>query len=180
MEYVGNNNKYRLADIIEDHIEPLKDHIDQHNKSLRTSIKTTLNKIVAYRKKKLEYSMYYCDNCGKKHMVKHSCKSRFCSSCGKKATDKWIKESAYKLPDTLWQHITFTIPDIYWPLFWYNRYLMTIAPKISVNILTDMAKKKKVDIGILLAIHTFGRDLKKNYHLHLSVTVKGLSLNVII
>jgi hypothetical protein len=49
-----------------------------------------------------------------------------------------------------------------------------IAPQAAKIILT-LAKKKNFLPGIYLAIHTFGRDLKRNYHLHLSTTVGGLS-----
>ena len=42
-----------------------------------------------------------------------------------------------------------------------------------------IAKKKKILPGIFIAIHTFGRDLKRNVHIHLSVTLGGLSKDLL-
>lgn len=109
--------------------------------------------------------------------VPHSCKSRFCPSCGKKATDDWIKNAYNFLPNTIWQHITFTMPSKLWDLFWANRYLMNKIPLITANIIKDLAETKGFFPGIFLAIYTFGRDLKRNFHIHLSVTLRGLSLS---
>lgn len=105
----------------------------------------------------------------------HTCKSRFCSSCGKKATDDWIKNSFNTLPDTTWQHITFTLPDAFWELFWINRHLMNQTSAITADIIKQLAKQQGFIPGIYLAIHTFGRDLKRNFHLHLSTTIGGIS-----
>lgn len=82
-----------------------------------------------------------------------------------------------ELPKTTWQHITFTLPSIYWEFFWSNRYLMNLLPKIAADIIQEMAEKQGAKVGIYLAIHTFGRDLKRNFHLHLSTTCSGLSLD---
>ncbi|MFK0569557.1 transposase [Endozoicomonas sp.] len=38
-----------------------------------------------------------------------------------------------------------------------------------------MAGKKGIRSGIFTALHTFGRDLKWNTHVHLSVTTGGLA-----
>jgi len=121
------------------------------------------------------YHKYVCPEC-KNHyrVVYHSCKSRFCSSCATKATDEWISKNNDKLPGTLWQHITFTLPDVYWKLFWHNRDLMGIVAAIAATIIKEIATNRNMDLGIFLVIHTFGRDLKRNYHIHLSVTLRGI------
>jgi len=54
---------------------------------------------------------------------------------------------------------------------------LKIVPKISAEILQELAKKQGAKIGIYLGIHTFGRDLKRNFHLHVSTTCCGLSLD---
>jgi hypothetical protein len=68
------------------------------------------------------------------------------------------------------------MPSELWAFFWLNRYLMNRIPLIAANIIKEWAKRKGFLPGIFLAIHTFGRDLKKNIHIHLSSTVGGLSL----
>jgi hypothetical protein len=107
--------------------------------------------------------------------VPFSCKSRFCSSCGKKATDEWICNNFYSLPKAKWQHITFTMPSELWDLFWLNRHLFNLLPALAANVLKKLAGK--VTLGMLAALHTFGRDLKRNVHIHISVILGGLINN---
>ena len=143
---------------------------------IRLSIIINVSKLLVCRTSFLGYHHFVCPTCSKSIKVPHSCKSRFCPSCGKKATDIWIKNSFNTLPKTIWQHITFTMPSELWAFFWLNRYLMNRIPLIAANIIKEWAKRKGFLPGIFLAIHTFGRDLKKNIHIHLSSTVGGLSL----
>ena len=148
----------------------------KYRRLIRLSIIINVSKLLVCRTSFLGYHHFVCPTCSKIIKVPHSCKSRFCPSCGKKATDIWIKNSFNTLPKTTWQHITFTMPSELWNLFWLNRYLMNLIPLIAANIIKEWAKRKGFLPGIFLAIHTFGRDLKKNIHIHLSSTVGGLSL----
>ena len=54
------------------------------------------------------------------------------------------------LPKTTWQHITFTLPDVYWDFFWVNRYLMNLLPKIAADIMKQLAAKQGAKVGIYL------------------------------
>jgi hypothetical protein len=69
------------------------------------------------------------------------------------------------------------MPDKLWCFFWLNRHLMGIIPSIAAEIIKEHSKTKGIKPGIFLAIHTFGRDLKRNIHIHLSTTIGGLSLD---
>ena len=106
-----------------------------------------------------------------------TCKGRFCSSCGKKQTDNWIAKATNVLPKTRWQHITFTMPESLWEIFWFNRDLLNVISGVAAGIIQEIARKKNAVTGIFTALHTFGRDLKRNVHIHLSVTCGGLNDN---
>ena len=54
---------------------------------------------------------------------------------------------------------------------------MGIIPAMSAEITKKHAETKGIKPGIFLAIHTFGRDLKRNIDIHLSTTIGGLSLD---
>ena len=66
---------------------------------------------------KLGYSVYSCDLCGSKHIVAHTCKSRFCNSCGKIKNDEWIMKSQERLLNVPHKHLVFTVPSELWLLF---------------------------------------------------------------
>lgn len=113
--------------------------------------------------------------CSHSKTVAFTCKGRFCSSCGKKQTDNWIAKATNVLLKTRWQHITFTMPESLWEIFWFNRDLLNIISEVVAGIIQEIAKKKNAVAGIFTALHTFGRDLKRNVHIHLSVTCGGLN-----
>ena len=69
------------------------------------------------------------------------------------------------------------MPDSLWPIFWFNRFLFGLISGIAAGIIQEIAAKKNVIVGIFTALHTFGRDLKRNVHVHLSVTCGGIDEN---
>src|SRR3990167_3086037 len=150
---------------------------EKHKTTLRPAIPKTIVKLLSCRHNIRGYQEYHCSNPACSH-IKHvpfTCKGKGCSSCGKKATELWIHKQHQILPLTSWQHITFTIPSELWDFFWCNRHLLNQIAKCAANPLKKIAKKKKIILGIFIAIHTFGRDLKRNVHIHVSVTNGGLS-----
>ena len=120
---------------------------------------------------------YHCENKSCKHTkyIYFTCSSRSCLRCGKKATDNWIKTQTERLPDCDWAHITFTMPDDFWPLFQYERGLLNKICKLASDNLLYTAKKRGLLIGIFAAIHTNGRRLTWNTHVHLSATLGGIN-----
>lgn len=149
----------------------------KHRDLIRLNIIVNVLKFLACKTHLLGYHIFTCPKCNKSIKSPHSCKSRFCPSCGKKATDNWIKTQSNILPKTSWQHITFTMDALLWPIFQYNRYLLNKIPPLAANIILDKAKTMNFLPGIFLAIHTFGRQLPFNVHIHLSTTTAGLALS---
>ncbi len=148
-----------------------------HPHLIRKSIIVNVLKLLVCRTSFLGFHYFICPKCNKSFKAPHSCKSRFCPSCGKKATDNWIKTKFNTLPKTTYQHITFTMPDKLWPIVALNhKNILNKLPSLAANIIKDISKQKGFLPGIFLAIHTFGRDLKYNSHIHLSTTIGGLSL----
>ena len=150
----------------------------QKNKdNLRPSILTTITKLLSCKNKIRGYHEYTCSNPNCSHIkyIPHTCKCKACSSCGSKATKEWVSKQNDILPRTSWQHITFTMPQIFWDCFWNNRFLLNKIGKIAADVIQKISKKRGITVGIFIAIHTFGRDLKKNVHIHLSTTTGGLA-----
>ncbi len=150
---------------------------EKHKSRIRPGIVTCITKLLSCKNIIRGYQEYHCSNpkCSHIKRIHFTCKCRACSSCGKKATEAWIQKQNQILPDTSWQHITFTMPSELWDFFWYNRRLLNLIGAIAAKCLQTMAKKKKIILGIFISIHTFGRNLKRNVHIHISVTAGGLS-----
>ena len=149
----------------------------KHATHIRNDIVIAIAKLLSCKNTIRGYHQYHCSypDCSHSKRVPHTCKSKACSSCGKKATELWIKKQNDILPRTSWQHITFTMPSELWDFFWCNRHLLNHIAKIAASSILSTASKKNVTPGIFVAIHTFGRDLKRNVHIHLSTTNGGIS-----
>ena len=153
---------------------------EKHQSKLRVAIVLCIIKLLSCKNIIRGYQEYTCANPDCTHMkrIPHTCKSRACSSCGKKATENWIQKQNERLPNTSWQHITFTMPCELWDFFWLNRHLLNAIGMAAATCIQTIADKKGVLPGVFIAIHTFGRDLKRNVHVHLSTTLGGLSIDL--
>lgn len=149
----------------------------KHKDRIRPAIVVCITKLLSCKNIIRGFSEYVCSNpdCSHTKRIPFTCKCKACSSCGKKATELWIEKQKQLLPKVPWQHITFTMPSELWDFFWHNRSLLNQVGKISANCVKTIANKKKLLPGIFIAIHTFGRDLKRNVHMHLSTTTGGLT-----
>ncbi len=125
------------------------------------------------------FNEFICENknCNHTKKIPFTCKNRLCSSCGKKAAAIWIQKQTRHFPEVPYQHITFTMPCEYWDLFWCNRTLLNLIGALAADCVKTVAKNLGVTPGIFLAIHTFGRDLKRHVHIHLCITMGGLANN---
>jgi len=149
---------------------------NKYHDKIREPIVLAITKLLSCKNTIRGYQQYICSNkdCSHTKRIPHTCKSKACSSCGKKATELWIEKQNQLLPNTGWQHITFTMPSELWDFFWLNRPLLNSIGKIAADCIKTIANNKQVTPGVFIAIHTFGRDLKRNVHIHLSTTTGGL------
>jgi hypothetical protein len=150
-----------------------------NNKHLiRESVVENINKLFLCRTQELGFHKYQCPHCGENICVPHSCKSRICSSCGKLATDRWISSSLSLFPNVGYQHLVFTVPEELRNIILFNRKIMLDAlfRLAAYSVTTWTTTNKSYIPGITMVLHTFGRDLKFNPHIHMMLTCGGLSL----
>jgi hypothetical protein len=149
----------------------------KHQKSIRVAILINVIKMLSCQTDALGFQQFACPKCHHSITVPFTCKSKFCCSCGKKATDNWVANNLNTLPKTSWQHITFTMPSEAWDFFWLNRHLFNLLPAVAAGVIKKLTRQKGITPGMFAALHTFGRDIKRNVHIHLSVTLGGLVNN---
>ncbi len=149
----------------------------KYKDKIREAIVIGIVKLLSCKHPMRGHKEYHCSNpnCSHVKYIRHTCKAKSCSSCGKKATEVWIQQQMAILPNTAWQHITFTMPSTLWDCFWTNRELLNLLPPLAAKVLLKLAKNKRVKPGVFIALHTFGRDLKRNVHLHASITLGGIN-----
>jgi hypothetical protein len=152
-------------------------YFKKHEDEIRPVVVDNVVRMLACGLEVMGYASHCCSNadCGHRKKVCFSCKSRFCPTCGKKATDQWIATQTATLPRTRWQHITLTMPSALWEIFRLNRPLLKAPSRLAADVVKKTAQRKGMLPGIFTALHTFGRDLPWNVHVHLSVTCGGVT-----
>ena len=147
-----------------------------YGKKVRKNVKREVEKVLACGDISKGYIEFRCDSCMESKKVGFSCKSRFCTSCGKVYTDKWIDNMLGNLINVKHRHIVFTIPEELREFFGVDRQRLKILPKCAAKAVTSWMqsqnKSQQFTPGIVTVIHTFGRDLKWNPHVHMMVTCK--------
>lgn len=172
MFYKDRTIKYRLKDIFADHW----DNFIKENKNLniRPVVLKEVDKMISCRTSELGYSVYECPDCGELKFSYHTCKSRFCPSCGNKYVRKRTEAILQKCYNCKHRHIVFTISDFLWDFFRKDRKLLDLLfQAVSKTILSwfkDKYKSQNYIPGIIAVLHTYGRDMKWNPHIHTIVT----------
>ena len=159
----------------------LKDHWDNflkiYNKRIRKNVKSEIEKVLKCKDIKNGYIEFRCPECNVSKKVGFTCKSRFCTSCGKVYTDRWVQNMLGNLINVRHRHIVFTIPEELRNFFAIDRQRLKILPKCAAQAVTSwmytLNKSEEFTPGIVTVIHTFGRDLKWNPHVHMMVTEGG-------
>lgn len=172
MYFKDRTIKYRLKDIFDDNWDNFIK--DNSNLKIRDVVFKEVDKMRSCRTSELGYSVYECPDCGELKFSYHTCKSRFCPSCGNKYVKKRADAILQKCYNCKHRHIVFTISDYLWDIFRKNRKLLDLLfQAVSQTILSwfkEKYKKENYIPGIIAVLHTYGRDMKWNTHIHTIVT----------
>lgn len=107
-------------------------------------------------------------------IVYHTCKSRACPSCGYRAMVQWLRERWAALPNVPYKEITFTMPNVLWPVFRDNPRLTKALSSLAANLMrARVSAKYGLRIGVIAIPHTFTGKLEFNSHVHTMVTGGG-------
>ena len=166
--------KGKIKIILEDHWHGF---LKIYENKIRSNVKKEVEKVLKCKDTKYGFIELKCDKCNTKKKIGFTCKSRFCTSCGKIYTDNWIDNMLGNLINVKHRHIVFTIPEELRKFFGIDRKRLKILPKCAARAVTSwmhsLNKKEEFTPGIVTVIHTFGRDLKWNPHVHMMVTEGG-------
>ena len=128
-------------------------------------------------------AMYSCPSCGNLKYVPFRCHSRFCPTCGNMYSIHRTTSMSFKIIDVPHRHCVFTIAKELRPLFLKDRFLLhCLFSAVSSVILRMFHKDNKSELftpGFICVLHTFGRDLKWNPHIHCLVSEGGIGRSLI-
>lgn len=157
-----------------------------YEKALRTQRQPLKNlkaidSIIQCRTPAMGTSTFQCGDDHRTVDVHHSCRHRSCPLCGDKSRLDWVEKQKTRLFNTAHFHVVFTLPHEYLDLWRYNERLFSdLLFRASERTLLTLMKDPKrhgVTPGILIALHTWGRQLNLHPHTHCLVTAGGLNKN---
>lgn len=162
-------------------------------------IENSISKFLACGDLNKAFVSYRCVLCNFKHKMKLTCKSRLCNSCGYNYSIKWTNSITNQLINIPHRHVLFTVPQEFRVFIAYDRSILSKMAsaindifKYQFHNINDKNKRKYsipksnknyftnsdiIHYGLITVIHTFGRDLKFNPHIHAIVSLGGLNKN---
>ena len=129
---------------------------------------------------KLGVAVYACQQCGRAHSIARSCGNRHCPTCQSEKGRKWLEKQLSRLLPCPYFFLCFTVPES-------ARLIMRSHPKECYSIimeaaagaLMELAKNPKYvgssRLSLTAVLHTWGRDLSYNPHVHIVAAGGGLS-----
>ena len=200
--YIRKNTKESFGYIFFDNIDYIT-KLYNDNRMRDVTYKNILDTILC-GSVYLGFDTYECPDCGFETTIPHTCKSRFCSKCAaKSAKQRSISISAMTF-SCKHRHIVFTVAQELRDYFIRDRSLLDllfIASRNTISALVNDAKFRKnkrlekhrklrkssspylykdtkdnVVFGAISTLHTFGRPLEFNPHIHMLVCQDALNL----
>lgn len=124
-------------------------------------------------------AMYVCPACHNMKFVPFRCKSRFCPTCGVKYSHERSASMSFKLVNCTHRHCVFTIDEELRHFFLEDRSLLNClfhaVRSVILRMFHRMNKSKNFVPGFICVLHTFGRPLEWNPHIHCLVSEGGYS-----
>lgn len=167
------NGKITIQEIFRNHWDEFKQKCKTNNKPIRESIHKNVEAMIDCKNFKKGYLWYECPKCGNFEIRGLSCHSRFCPSCGKKYRDARANEISKTCIYAPHRHITWTIAEELRDYFQRHKDMYDELFAAVNDVLTFLiqgksraARKRNERLGFISTIHTFGRDMKFNPHIH--------------
>lgn len=121
----------------------------------------------------------HCPDGHESHIQYHSCRHRSCPKCNALPKAQWVQKQFQKLLATDHYHVIFTLPHELLPLWRYNqRWMAHTLFQVVHETMTTLAKDPKHLGGLpgmILSLHTWGRNLSLHPHIHCLITGGGMT-----
>lgn len=182
------SKKIKLKDIFNEYWNDFLTFAKSNNIKLRDVVLKEVDRIICCGSLSEGYYTYVCKDCDKVHYSPFHCHSRFCPSCGIKSILVKSNKILKMLIKYKHRHVVFTIPEELRPLFRKHRKncidILFDSVNDTINYIVKSATRKYEQNedyvpGFISTLHTFGRDLKWNPHIHVILAECVLGKNTI-
>jgi len=173
LETNGEVKKYRLADFFDKHWDK---YMESPTEYVKPEQLKAVNAMRVCRTAVLGVDVYACPECGDITNKYHSCKNRFCPTCSWQDTVRWAEKLKGKMLGIKHRHIVCTLPHSLHPLIKRNeKQLFSALMRSSADTFQDWFEHKhRIQIGVILVMHSFGEQKEYHPHTHMIVSWGGI------
>lgn len=179
-----NNENYKstgvIAQIFKDHWDSYYTRYRKKLDEIRPNCCKEVQKIIDCANHNLGANIYVCLKCDEAYFCHHTCKGKLCSSCGIKTQKIVTQNILEKIINSKHRHITFTIPasikHFFFEALHTTDLLFDAVADTIYSIVNGKVKKRKIKRwnnkyipGFYAFLHTFGRPLNFNPHIHVII-----------
>lgn len=118
----------------------------------------------------------YCKHCDKEIICHVKCNGRICNRCGKSYVERWMRKAKKKVISEMHRLVTLTVPADLRPILenrWDLLKILQDSAKQTLEEIANLVCKKKVKIGILVGLQTYGQAINFHPHVHCMVVEKA-------
>lgn len=109
----------------------------------------------------------------------HACRHRSCPRCAARPRQAWLQAQLQRLLPCPHFHVVATLPHVLLPLWAFNRAALgsLLLDCVRESLLELMALPRLAGLrpGLLMALHTWGRNLSFHPHVHCLLSAGGIT-----
>lgn len=123
------------------------------------------------------YRSFFCVHCKIIKRIAFTCKKWLCPTCSVWSNRRFAINFVQRMLPVTHRHLMMSIPEVLWEIYHDDKHLQKLLIKASYETVRQMmVMYLHVDVmpGAMCVLHNFGRDLKKNCHIHMIVTEGGM------
>lgn len=150
----------------------------RYTRRIRSVVKREVKKFRDCGDLKKGYRLFVCEGCHDVKKVAFRCKGKFCPTCATGESQRWAEVAANDLFTVTHRHVIFTIDEGLREIFLKEKYRKELLKGLmdeAARILLDFFRKHHIQAGVVATLQTFGSQLEYNPHVHLVVTMGGLT-----
>lgn len=173
-------NSFSIKQIFLDNWDDFCRQPDVIKNGIRSCVAKEVEKMMKCYDFNYGFALFECPACNNFTRVPFTCKSRFCNKCGIIYARQRANAVSKKTLDVSHRHVVFTIDKDLRYFFKKDRSLLGCLFKAVENTVFFALEKcgRKTEHlvpGFIMVLHTFGRDLKWNPHIHVLLTEGGMT-----
>ncbi len=148
----------------------------KYEAKIRPVVQKEIEKFRGCGNPKNGFKLFVCEGCHDVRKVPYRCKGRFCTTCSGGESEEWSRLLTEDVLQVNHRHVIFTIDEGLRDVFLLHRHLLKDLMDEAARLIMGFFKKKaKVTPGIISGLHTFGSRVNFNPHVHMLVTMGGIT-----